>query len=195
MKKLVAVLIIVIISTAIYLNAGSGKDIPKGWFAAGNSPDQYTMGIDNSIHYTGMSSAFIKSKSPKTNQFATLMQTISAERYTGKRIRLTGYVKSENVTEWSGMWMRIDSREGQQLCFDNMRNRPIKGTTDWTKCSVVLDVPEDGGSVNFGVLLTGDGEVWCDDFKLEAVGKDVPVTDLLKKKEFPAAATNMDFEE
>jgi len=44
---------------------------------------------------------------------------------------LSGYIKSEDVNGWSGMWMRIDGESNQQLGFDNMRDRAIKGTTDW----------------------------------------------------------------
>ena len=195
MKKLVAVLIVVIISAAMYLNAGNGSKIPEGWYAAGSNPAEYTMGTDNSVHYSGNSSAFIKSDSPKKNQFGTLMQTISADKFTGKRIRLTGYIKSENVTGRSGMWMRIDGVGGKQLEFDNMQNRAVRGTTDWKQYSIVLDVPDNSASINFGVLVGGDGEVWFDDLKLEEVGKDVAVTNLIKERKLPDTPSNMDFEE
>ena len=39
--------------------------------------------------------------------------------------------------------------------FDNMRNRPIKGSTDWTMYEIILDVPENSYSMNFGILLAG----------------------------------------
>ncbi len=91
--------------------------------------------------------------------------------------------------------MRVDGEGGRQLGFDNMVNRAVKGTTDWKEYSIVLDVPENSKSINYGVLLGGDGEVWFDSFKLEEVGKDVPVTNLTKEPKLPAAPSNLGFEE
>jgi len=42
--------------------------------------------------------------------------------------------------------MRID-KETTQLAFDNMENRAIKGTTDWLKYDVVLDIPKDAPGI------------------------------------------------
>ena len=58
-------------------------------------------------------------------------------------------------------------------------------------------------TITFGVILIGDGKVWLDDVRIEAVGKDVPSTDLLgheQKGEVRHAIgvnppTNLDFEE
>ena len=51
------------------------------------------------------------------------MQTCDAGDYLGKRIKMTGYIKSENVTDWAGMWFRVDSKtEYEILSFDNMQD-------------------------------------------------------------------------
>ncbi len=175
MKKLAVLLLAVAGVVTIYLFAKDNNKLPEGWFAAGNKPAEYEMGIDNSVHESGKSSAFIKSKNPGTTEFGTLMQTISAENYLDKRLRLTGFIKTKDVKGWSGMWMRIDG-EGKQLSIDNMVNRQIKGTTDWKQYAIVLDVPANSKTINYGVLLGSDGEVWFDNLKLEVVDKNVPVT-------------------
>ena len=41
-----------------------------------------------------------------------------------------------------------------------MSDRRIRGTKDWQKVSLVLDIPEDAVSVSYGILLEGDGKVW-----------------------------------
>jgi hypothetical protein len=41
--------------------------------------------------------------------------------------------------------------------LDNLQDRPLRGTTDWTEAANVLDVGEDAASVHFGVLLAGAG--------------------------------------
>jgi len=62
------------------------------------------------------------------------------------------------------------------VTFDNMRNRPIKGSAEWTSHDVVLDVPVGAASMSFDILLTGTGEGWMSDLSSEAVGKTVPAT-------------------
>ena len=36
--------------------------------------------------------------------------------------------------------------------FDNMQDRSIRGTTDWTRYDVVLNVPENAAMMKFGFL-------------------------------------------
>jgi hypothetical protein len=62
------------------------------------------------------------------------------------------------------------------LAISNMQDRPIKGTTDWTKYDVVLDIPEDGVDIAFGAWIEETGQISFDDFHFEVAGSDVPVT-------------------
>src|SRR5581483_12016409 len=113
---------------------------PPGWFLAGSAPRSYETGVDQTVTYAGMPSAVLKSVSPVPPQgFGTMMQTIQAGDYRGKRIRFSAEVKSDSVADWAGLWMRVD--EGKQVtAFDNMQHRPIKGSTNWNPYTVVLDV-------------------------------------------------------
>jgi transcriptional regulator with XRE-family HTH domain len=174
MKKVsILTLLIIFICAGLFLiNRKTNAQNIDGWFKAGNKPNSYNVGIDKSIFKSGGSSAFIKSVDNKIDGFGTLMQTCSAQDYLGKRIKMTAYIKSENVTDWSGMWLRVDSKqEKKSLSFDNMQNRPIKGNNDWTKCEIILDVPMESGTLNFGILLSGTGKVWFDDIAFELVDK------------------------
>jgi hypothetical protein len=123
------------------------------------------------------------------------MQQISASDYLGKRVRLRAWVRSQDVEAWAGMWMRVD-KDQTMLAFDNMQNRPIKGTQSWRQCEVVLDVPNDATGIFFGVLLSGPGEIWINDVSFEVVGKEVPVTSQLPQAHtLPARPTNLKFTE
>ena len=106
------------------------------------------------------------------------MQTIRADDFRGQRIRLSGWVKSDHAGGAS-LWMRIDGfRAGRQtgsamLDFDNMSGRGMSGTKDWKFQVVVLEVPTEAATVNFGLILEGAGQAWVDDMKLEAVSRKV----------------------
>lgn len=194
MKKIGALLIFLALAVTTFLIASDNNIIPNGWFMAGTNPAEYEVSIDNTTFQNGNSSVYLKSKSPKEKDFGTLMQTISADNYLGKRLKLSGYLKSENVEKSSGMWMRIDGHNKEQLGFDNMTGREIKGNTDWQKCEIVLDIPSNSKSISFGVLLAGNGKVWFDNFQLEEVDKSIATTNMILGKTLPSEPINLDFE-
>jgi hypothetical protein len=123
------------------------------------------------------------------------MQTFSAESFRGKRVRMSGFVSAKDVADWAGLWMRIDGPKSQMLGFDNMQQRAVKGTRDWQKYEIVLDVPDEASEIAFGLLLTGKGQVWMDDLKFEVVGKEVPTTGSGPQKQSSPTPANLDFEE
>jgi len=191
MKKLLTAAL-TILSLLMIVAFSPENELPKNWFKAGSKPDNYNMGIDKTIFKTGSSSATIQSTKKDKNGFGTLMQTCDAKDFLGKNIKLSGYIKSENIETWAGMWLRIDGHDGgRPLGFDNMRNRPIKGTQDWTYCEIILDVPYKAATLNFGALLDGSGKIWFDDLKFEVVDKDEKTTGVPKI----ARPNNLGFEE
>lgn len=125
--------------------------------------------------------------------FATLMQSVSSISMRGKRMRLSAFIKTEDV-EWAGLWMRVDAHEHTSIAFDNMQERPIKGTLDWHQVEVVLDADQSSLEVAFGVQLSSRGRVWADDFKFEEVGTDTLTTDMLKGEQLPPEPYNLSFE-
>jgi hypothetical protein len=170
MKNLIVLLLLACISAF--------AAAPRGWFLAGSQPKSYETGVDNTTLHLGNPSAFLKSTATEPIKgFGTLMQSISAENYRAKRIRLTASVKSTDVKDWSGVWMRVD-KGSSAVAFDNMQNRPIKGTTDWKEYTVVLDVPNDATGISFGILLSDTGAVWLSGIRLEAVDSQVVITSI-----------------
>lgn len=157
--------------------------LPTGWGRAGSKPYSYEMFVDSSAAKDGKNAASIKSipDEEPTEGFGTLMQTIKADKFLGKRIRMSGYIKSKNVTEWSGFWLRVDNVDyTKALAFDNMRDgktdRAVRGTSNWSKYDIVVDVPEEAASISFGALLFGPGQIWFDNLEFEIVDRDVPTT-------------------
>ena len=75
--------------------------------------------------------------------------------------------------------MRVDGNGGM-MAFDNMQTRPLLGSADWTRASVVLDVPSDAEGILFGLILASGGEAWMDDASLEVVGTDVASTNTME---------------
>ncbi len=178
-----------------------GLPMPEGWFAAGNAPKSYDMGAETGAGEYGKKAATIKSIDKEINGFGTLMQQCLPGKYLGKRVRMTGYMKTKDVKEWAGFWFRVDQKGSQEpLSFDNMKNgkkdRSITGTTDWTKYEIVLDVPAEASNIAYGALLSGTGQVWFDNLSFEIVDNSVPVTGMGKDMGMSnlTEPTNLDFQ-
>jgi hypothetical protein len=186
MKNSIQKSVLLLVSAAVLLSF----DIPAGWFTAGSKPKSYEMGIDKGAGPDGKNAATIKSVDSKVDGFGTLMQTCKPGKYSGKRVRMSGFVKSENVSAWAGLWLRVDQSGSEQpLSFDNMADRPIKGTTPWTRYEIILDVPDNAARIAFGGLLSGTGQIWFDNMTFEIVSDNVLATG-----KSPDGPLNLDFE-
>src|SRR5437879_23893 len=143
----------------------------KSWFMAGDHPKDYELGIDTTTTYKGKKVVYLKSVVDNAEGFGTLMQMFKADDYRNKRMRLSAMVKSDEIDDWAGLWMRVDGEGvGESIAFDNMQNRPITGTTNWQKYEVVLDISQESIHIALGILLSGTGQVWLSDVHFEKVG-------------------------
>ncbi len=169
--------------------------LPNGWFRAGSHPKQYDMGIDPMVRFEKLPAAVIGSRSPRCSGFGTLMQTCLPGKFLGERVRLSAMARTESVEEWAGLWFRVDGPDRKEsLNFDNMQDRPLSGTREWSRYSIVLDVANDSSALAYGILLSGHGRAWVADVRIEVVGLDVPSTNLsLGESGIPPAPVNLDF--
>ncbi len=142
---------------------------PDQWGLAGNNPAEYEKGAEEN-------GCYLRSMNPGAQQFGTLTRSMSADPYRGKRLRLTAMIKGEGLQAGSGMWLRVDDPNCKVVAFDNMSDRLLMGDVPEKTCEVVLDVPQEGASIHYGVFLAEKGCVHVRDMKLETVGTDVPVT-------------------
>jgi hypothetical protein len=145
-----------------------------GWFLAGDTPQDYTIGIEPTLLLNGK--VYLKAQVAQPSGFGTLMQAFQGIEYRGKRVRLTANVKAQAVQNWAGLWMRVDGTNHHILSFDNMQSRPIRGTLDWKQYAIVLDVPQQSIGIFFGILLAGPGKVWLANVQFEIVNNTVPKT-------------------
>ena len=164
--------------------------VPKDWFKAGSKPKSYEMDIDKGAGQDGKDALSIKSIDKNIDGFGTLMQNSLPDKFLGKRIRMSGLVKTKDVSKWSGLWLRIDQKGSTEpLVFDNMhdgkKERSIKGTTEWRRYEIVLDVPLNASQLAYGALLVGTGQIWFDNLNFEVVDDKVPVTGSGKAKIMP----------
>lgn len=83
-----------------------------------------------------------------------------------KRITLKGFLKTQDVTEFAGLWLRIDGIDGP-IAIENMMQRKIIGTNDWKEYSIALEYdPNVAKSAAVGGILAGSGKLWIDDLHI-----------------------------
>jgi hypothetical protein len=152
-------------------------DLAKGWVLIGPA-DNYTFHVDAAEKHSGRGSGLLQCSSPDVDDFGSLIQTIRADAYRGRRVRLSGYLKTRDVEGSARMWMRVDGPDTSPNAFDNMAKRAIRGNTEWLRYEIILDVSADATQVAFGAILGGSGRLWVDDLTLEAVGDGVATTDM-----------------
>jgi hypothetical protein len=162
-----------------------------GWIISGSRSDAYEAAI-MPLAGSGSRAASLRAVRDPGDGFGTLMQMLAAEDYRGKRLRFSASVKGEDVRNWSGLWMRVDGQRSQ-LEFDNMQDRPLHGTFEWTAAEIVLDAPSESEAVAFGLLLAGTGTVWLRDVRFEAVSGDAALEETAPR--LRREPRNLDFSE
>ncbi len=181
--------------------------VPPGWSGTANTSGIGTT-IDNAR--TGRNAAYLSNAFQITFEAFRLVQTVRADDYRGKRVRLSAWVRPRNVsaTASSGIWMRVDG-PGVILAIDEMRSRTVFGYGDWRQVSVVLDVAERAVGISFGALFQATNTLLVDDMQLEVVETTVASTNTLLSPQpsgldslgtleayarSPRAPVNLDFE-
>jgi len=154
------------------------EPVPAPWHVSGTHRAHYQAGLlPSASTYRGSRVVRLRLRDSVADAvgFGTLMQSISATRYAGRRVRFAAALRTHEVSDWAGLWLRVDIASGPHE-IDNMHDRPLTQTTEWQEPSVVLDIPQEAASLHFGVLLSGAGAVDLAQPRFETVGADVPVT-------------------
>lgn len=153
--------------------------VPAAWLLTGQDTADYRLRRDDDVAHSGEASMRLAARGNRRNsQWAVSVQMIDATAFRGKRVRLRGYLKGEELRS-GGLWLRVDGIiDGNyaMLALDNAEDRRVEGTQDWTVQDIVVDVAPESVTILFGTMITGDGTVWADDLSIEEVPLDVDLT-------------------
>jgi len=158
---------------------------PNGW----SGGPRGTILTDDNVVHGGRYSVRLERGAESESTFSTLTMAIPME-FAGAKLELSGFLRTENVEGFAGLWMRQDG-DTPSLAFDNMRSRQLRGTTDWAPYSISLPIHPNARQLFLGVLLTGTGKAWADDLRLLVDGK--PIWEA-PRRERPKSALDLDRE-
>jgi hypothetical protein len=164
----------------------------KGWTWFPGRGDYH--GIDYNLSYRGNKCVYIRSRTANPLFLgARLTQTFGADKYRGRRLKFSGFLKLEATDGSAALTMSIFDREGlckENLGYDNMFGRNVTGMTDWTKAKVVLDVPGKSSFIEIGITMCGKGQVWASGLLFEETTEETTGRKLHKDE-----PQNLDFSE
>jgi hypothetical protein len=162
------------------------EPLPEAWRITGTRAPDYEAGLLPGITHGEDRIARLRLRPAvaEPSGFGALVQTIAADRYLGRRICFSALARVTEVTGWAGLWLRIDG-QANTITLDNMEDRPLHGTADWTEARIVLDVPEPAKILLFGALLSGPGAVDLTRLRFEQADPTVPVTRPLSLPDHP----------
>lgn len=148
---------------------------PKGWF--GGPPE--TIHADGSVVHSGSWAVRLERTASSPQAFSVITSALPVH-FTGNEIELRGFLRTEDVSGYAGLWLRQDG-DRPNLVLDNMEKRQLKGSTDWAEYSIKMPVHSEATRLYFGVLVSGTGKAWADDLQLLVDGK--PIWDAPERKE------------
>lgn len=125
---------------------------------------------DSTTAHSGRFSALLTSaRKPAFETYQNACQVFNARNFSGKRVRLSGWCKLENVNDTSA-FLSVYST-GLYGVGGSLAGDALSGTRDWTFYSVEWDVPKDTYTVWARAgFLTTIGKCWWDDLKFEVLG-------------------------
>jgi hypothetical protein len=153
--------------------------MPAGW---GGGPAD-TISLDDSVAHSGKNSVRMVRNGESAGSFSTISRKIPLT-YSGESLELRGFLRTETVSGFAGLWMRED-QDGAAVAFDNMQARELKGTTGWTEYSIKLPLRPNAQMLYIGVLVSGAGKVWADDLQLLVDGK--PISEAPRREQLVTA--------
>ena len=154
--------------------------LPNPRFQPRANPKEYTAAFDPTVNHApgAPPSRHLQSLVRKPQAAAWIFEAhgslLNAMR--GKRVRLTAWIKTTDVTNCAGLQFDLIAR-GRIVSHDDSMNRALTGTTDWQQYYSVADVPNDLSAVKIYIGLMGPGQLWLDDAQIELAPADTPLTD------------------
>lgn len=170
---------------------------PVHWGITGTHWNEYELETADEL-FDGRRVAVLRCTVEEPGGFGALVQAFEPGEFRGERVRFSGLLRTDEVTGWAGLWMRVDGPDtgpGRALAFYNNEDRGLTGTTDWTAQDAVLDVDPEATVVLIGAILAGKGALRLSDLEIRVVGNETPVTRQPGKNPPLPRPTNLSFEE
>jgi hypothetical protein len=124
------------------------------WHLGGSAPEDYAAAAEDSC-------AILSSAVPEPSGSAVLVQTVFADDFRGADVVFRGEFRTENVAGSAGLCLRVRWKGwGKDPDREQERIITAVGTRQWSSDEISALVTADADVIQFGIVLTGSGQVW-----------------------------------
>jgi len=156
---------------------------PDAWYGTRvpQTAGHFLMSASKSVAHGGQRSAFIAiGESHPDLPVAYNWTAVAKDCQAGETYELSGWLKTENAKNPAFIMAQFWTKEGKEGKMiggaTTEKAFPVKGTTDWTRVSTRLKVPEGTGVVRIRAGLSSQGnrgaKAWLDDVSLVKVASN-----------------------
>lgn len=112
-------------------------------------------------------SLYSQTKREISRDWTSFGQTIVIQSTSTKKFKVAASVKvvSDEPKSYAGLWVREDTKDGENGFFDNMYDRQIK-SDEWHTYIVEGTIDANSKSLNFGGICNFNGKFYFDKFEL-----------------------------
>jgi hypothetical protein len=143
----------------------AGRNCPTSWICRVHA-DSASFRISSDATTAAQGRRSLRIEKVGTEPWATVLQSIPAREAAGHRVRFSLAMRMEGVAGvGAGPWI-IAFGPGGMI---EHRASLDKGTRDWQRAAVEMELPGNAEHIEVGAILEADGRIWIDDARLEVV--------------------------
>ncbi len=135
---------------------------------SGTHWQDYVCGTEATGTEPGSMSGYLKAQVPQPLGFADLRQAILADDFLGRTARLSAEIKTAGVEQQAGLYLRVVD-PGRTGTPEEREQVTFQGTQNWAHSETQIEVPTDSVFLLFGMSLTGKGQIWMRNVRLEGI--------------------------
>lgn len=149
-------------------------NLPNGWILVrdGGTPDDYSYDVDREKARSGAASLRIRFVGTAVRQHGGVAQCLQQpEIEAGSRLSLAAFVKTVDAPDGgASIWMTAWDPANKVIEFRNVGDGRVRGTTDWTRQKVTIEIGRSRtvDRLCVGFFHDGRGTAWVDDVTLKA---------------------------
>lgn len=145
---------------------------PAQWSMPDKSYHGYVSELDSGQKKLGRYSLHMSQIDSGKSGWAIFSQDLPASMVRGRTIELSGWIKTDQVTEgFADLYLE----EYKDVNFNSFPvdtlNRGVRNSSGWTQIVIKKHLDNDSSYVLFGGILKGNGEAWFDNLELTIDGK------------------------
>jgi hypothetical protein len=151
----------------------SAQILPKAWTKSGTWAGSYTMEIKANEGLNESKAIVLESVGKDIYGSGAVIQTINARNYLGKRVKLSAFIRTENVKDFACLILSPQNKMDDfwNNSFNNSEDKKtfLQGNHAFKKIESYLNVSDNAGNLVIGAMIKGEGKIWIDNINLEII--------------------------